>query len=55
MSLSTITASRIYLGQMSGHSGEESNLYFENFPYLGLSKVIMFFSLKRVWYLKSYF
>lgn len=39
MSLPTITASRIYKGQQSGQSGEESKLSFEDFPYLGLSKV----------------
>jgi Alkaline phosphatase len=39
MSISTITAARIYFGQKQGFSGEESVLSFEEFPHLGLSKV----------------
>lgn len=39
MSISTITAARIYFGQKSGMPGEETLLSFENFPHLGLSKV----------------
>lgn len=39
MSLSTIVAARTYLGQQNGHTGEESRLSFEDFPYVGLSKV----------------
>lgn len=39
MSISTITAARIYQGQKQGYSGEENVLSFEDFPYLGLSKV----------------
>lgn len=39
MSISTITAARIYFGQKTGYSGEENLLSFEEFPYLGLSKV----------------
>ncbi|CRK98187.1 CLUMA_CG011552, isoform A [Clunio marinus] len=38
MSLSTVTAARIYFGQKQGLSGEESLLSFEKFPYIGLSK-----------------
>ncbi|KAI5745080.1 hypothetical protein M8J76_008131 [Diaphorina citri] len=38
MSLATITAARIYDGQQKGHSGEEAQLSFENFPSTGLSK-----------------
>ncbi|CAG9804104.1 unnamed protein product [Chironomus riparius] len=38
MSLSTITASRIYAGQRLKKSGEEYSLSFENFPYTALSK-----------------
>ncbi|KAL5012439.1 hypothetical protein ScPMuIL_010990 [Solemya velum] len=34
----TITASRIYRGQLRGETGEENSLNFENFPYVGLSK-----------------
>lgn len=39
MSIPTITAARIYFGQKTGYSGEESVLSFEEFPHLGLSKV----------------
>lgn len=39
MSVSTITAARIYSGQKCGRTGEESVLSFEEFPHIGLSKV----------------
>lgn len=39
MSISTVTAGRIYSGQKKGFSGEESVLSFEKFPHVGLSKV----------------
>lgn len=39
MSVATISAGRIYSGQQMGFSGEESSLSFEEFPYVGLSKV----------------
>lgn len=39
MSIPTLAAARIYLGQLQGHSGEESRLSFETFPHIGLSKV----------------
>lgn len=39
MSIPTITAARIYSGQLQNHSGEESSLSFESFPHIGLSKV----------------
>lgn len=39
MSIPTLTAARIYLGQNRGQTGEESNLSFEKFPDVGLSKV----------------
>ncbi|KAG5681594.1 hypothetical protein PVAND_011010 [Polypedilum vanderplanki] len=38
MSLSTITASRIYEGQLKHKTGEENSLSFENFDHIGLSK-----------------
>ncbi|XP_068083961.1 membrane-bound alkaline phosphatase-like [Anabrus simplex] len=38
MSIPTLAAARTYQGQMEGRTGEESNLFFENFPYTGLSK-----------------
>lgn len=39
MSIPTITAARIYQGQQQNSTGEENKLYFEKFPYTGLSKV----------------
>ncbi|MBM7072336.1 alkaline phosphatase [Shewanella sp. 202IG2-18] len=38
MGVSTLTATRIYQGQMNGQPGEEGALYFENFPYTALVK-----------------
>ena len=38
MSIATVTASRIYAGQKLGQPGEEHQLFFESFPYTGLSK-----------------
>lgn len=40
MSVTTITAARIYQGQLKNKTGEEEKLFFETFPYVGLSKVI---------------
>lgn len=42
MSIATITAARIYQGQLKGQRGEEDQLSFEKFPYVGLSKVLLF-------------
>lgn len=39
MSIPTLTAARIYLGQINNDSGEEQYLSFERFPYTALSKV----------------
>ena len=39
MSIPTLAAARAYLGQKQGIHGEESKLSFEDFPYVGLSKV----------------
>lgn len=39
MGVSTVTAARIYGGQLKGRYGEESVLEFEKFPNVGLSKV----------------
>ena len=39
MSVATITASRIYKGQLENKTGEEQQLFFETFPFVGLSKV----------------
>ncbi|MGB7068640.1 MAG: alkaline phosphatase [Pyrinomonadaceae bacterium] len=38
MGISTLTAARIFEGQMRGASGEENRLSFEEFPYSALSK-----------------
>lgn len=38
MGMSTITAARIYKGQLAGKFGEENQLAFEQFPNVGLSK-----------------
>lgn len=38
MGMSTITAARIYKGQLAGKHGEENQLAFEHFPNIGLSK-----------------
>jgi alkaline phosphatase len=51
MHLPTVTASRIYKAQYNGRKkgkevrGEESLLFFEKFPHVGLSKVSFTFSL----------
>lgn len=42
MSLATVAAARIYLGQEHGYRGDESLLSFDKFPYTGLSKVTTF-------------
>ncbi|KAF5271194.1 hypothetical protein FQA39_LY08201 [Lamprigera yunnana] len=38
MSIPTTTAARIHLGQRKGQTGEETQLSFDTFPYIGLSK-----------------
>lgn len=39
MSITTLAATRVYLGQQYGHFGEELKLSFEVFPFTGLAKV----------------
>lgn len=39
MGMSTITAGRIFKGQIQGCAGEEEQLSFEMFPNVGLAKV----------------
>lgn len=39
MSISTVTAARIYKGQKFGKMGEEEQLVFDRFPYSALSRV----------------
>lgn len=46
MSIATITAARIYQGQLQNKTGEENKLFFEKFPYTGLSKVYLFIQNK---------
>lgn len=48
MSIPTLAATRIYLG------GEENVLSFEEFPYSGLSKVILFSSLMNIYYNRNF-
>jgi len=38
MGVSTVTAARIFDGQMQGKDGESNSLYMETFPYLAMSK-----------------
>lgn len=50
MSISTVTAGRIYQGQQLNEPGEESMLSFDKFPWIGLSKVCLgSFSRHRVY------
>jgi len=39
MSLTTLTAARIFKGQLQNTSGESEQLSFEQFPFTGISKV----------------
>lgn len=39
MSIATMTAARIYMGQLANKTGESEMLSFEKFPFTGLSKV----------------
>jgi len=39
MSLTTLTAARIYKGQLQNTTGESEHLSFEQFPFTGISKV----------------
>jgi Alkaline phosphatase len=39
MSIPTLAAARIYMGQLANRTGEEISLAFEQFPFTGLSKV----------------
>lgn len=39
MSVTTLAAARIYMGQLNNQTGENSQLSFEKFPYSGFSKV----------------
>lgn len=41
MGVSTVTAARIYKGQMNNQTGEETVLNMETFPHVALSKVVM--------------
>lgn len=50
MSIPTVTAARIYLGQQRGQSGEESVLSFEKFPWTGFAKVPLTSQLSNYFY-----
>ena len=39
MSLTTLTAARIFQGQLQGKKGEEADLWFQKFPHVALAKV----------------
>ena len=40
MSIPTLSAARAYMGKLSGlRTGEETHLFFDDFPHTGLSKV----------------
>jgi len=41
MSISTVTAARIYKGQKENQTGEETDLSFDKFPYVSLSRVLL--------------
>lgn len=39
MGMTTITAGRIFKGQLNGTTGESTNLEFDRFPHIGMSRV----------------
>jgi alkaline phosphatase len=39
MGISTVTAARLYKGELANRKGPEENLVFEDFPHSALSKV----------------
>lgn len=41
LSISTLAATRLYVGQQNRMPGEETVLSFEEFPYVGLAKVMI--------------
>lgn len=47
MSVPTVTAGRIYDGQLKGEVGERNRLEFEKFDYVGLSKVISMLEARK--------
>lgn len=48
MGISTITAARIYAGQLKGKKGEEAELAMDKFPTTGISKVNIFFLIESI-------
>jgi alkaline phosphatase len=42
MSIPTVMAARIYKGQKDGKPGEETDMTFDKFPYIALSRVSSF-------------
>lgn len=48
MSIPTITAARIYSGQLQGQRGEEAHLAFDRFPFTGFAKVETLHSMVNI-------
>lgn len=48
MGVSTVTAARIYKGQKAGQTGEETQLNFEKWPHVALSKVGSMTNIDRI-------
>ena len=44
MSIPTVMAARIYKGKKDGKSGEETDMTFDKFPYVALSRVSSWFT-----------
>lgn len=54
MSVPTVTAGRIFDGQLRGVVGERNRLEFEKFNYVGLSKVrMLYLEVNEVIYLNK--
>lgn len=49
MGVPTVTATRILKGQLSGQSGEETQLEMDKFPFVSLAKVCHVLSCQTVW------
>lgn len=48
MSIPTLSAARAYMGKLQGApwGGEESHLFFDDFPHTGLSKVTILYNMR---------
>lgn len=49
MGVPTVTAARILKGQLSGQSGEETQLEMDKFPFVSLAKVCQLLLYQPVW------